>query len=457
MPCKPYIKKVYWLPMNKRRANCQLIDSYLLKQKIPLPSLQIKEVRNYDFIYIIPCYNEPDLSPLLESLKAASAPSGSVALLFVVNGSASDTASVKKCNAQTYEFLLQKAQEWQEPFTFLTVYLPELPPQKAGVGLARKIGMDLALTLFRTNPYGVIVNLDADCLVAPNYFIAIERFFKRYPTMVGACLYFEHPLGEEPEMNKAAIIQYELYLRYHLQALRWSGFPYSFHTVGSCMACRAYAYAAIGGMNQRKAGEDFYFLHKLIPFGAFGEIHTTCVYPSPRVSERVPFGTGRAMLQWQLGKTSFFPAPPPESYQALKQFWEALPRFFTLSRSEVMQETARLPLFLRNFLAQTAWQEKYEEIRSQTKSPESFQKRFFEWCNAFWVIKYLHFVRDNALPDIPVAQAAASLLPRLRLARTSLALPYQKSAVLPEELLRIYRLLERAYPQNTLLQKKDCE
>jgi hypothetical protein len=318
--------------------------------------------------------------------------------------------------------------------------------------------MDLALTLLGANPQGVIVNLDADCLVAPNYFTEIERFFLQYPAILGASLYFEHPLSEEAGMNKTAIIQYELYLRYHLQALRWSGFPYSFHTVGSCMAVRAYAYAAIGGMNQRKAGEDFYFLHKLIPFGHFGEIQTTCVYPSPRVSERVPFGTGRAMLQWQSGKTHFFPAAPPESYGALQQFWRFLPRFFTLSASEAAQATAALPSFLRNFLAETNWEEKYDEIRSQTQSQESFRKRFFEWCNAFWVIKYLHFVRDNALPDIPVAEAAASLLQMLRMEDSSFTPRHQMQAeAWPEELLRIYRSLERSYPQNTLFRKKAPE
>ena len=43
----------------------------------------------------------------------------------------------------------------------------ELPQKDAGVGLARKIGMDLALLIFDYDPPGkkILVCLDADCTV----------------------------------------------------------------------------------------------------------------------------------------------------------------------------------------------------------------------------------------------------------------------------------------------------
>ena len=73
-------------------------------------------------------------------------------------------------------------------------------------------------------------------------------------------------------------------------------FPFAFHTIGSSMAVRASSYMRQGGMNKRKAGEDFYFQQKIIPLCGFTECNSTVVYPSPRPSYRVPFGTGRAML-----------------------------------------------------------------------------------------------------------------------------------------------------------------
>lgn len=46
-------------------------------------------------------------------------------------------------------------------------------------------------------------------------------------------------------------------------------------------------------MNQRKAGEDFYFLHKFSILDQLGEINVEIVLPLARSSDRVPFGTGK--------------------------------------------------------------------------------------------------------------------------------------------------------------------
>ena len=88
------------------------------------------------------------------------------------------------------------------------------------------------------------------------------------PRSPGCSIYFEHPLHGplEPKVYEA-IAAYELHLRYYVQALRYAAFPYAHHTIGSSMAVRADAYAKQGGMNKRQAGEDFYFLHKIIPLG----------------------------------------------------------------------------------------------------------------------------------------------------------------------------------------------
>ena len=88
-----------------------------------------------------------------------------------------------------------------------------------------------------------------------------------------------------------------MHLRYYKNALAFTGLPYAYHTVGSSFALTAAAYARQGGMNRRKAGEDFYFINKLIKGENFGEIMGAKVVPSSRISDRVPFGTGRALLE----------------------------------------------------------------------------------------------------------------------------------------------------------------
>jgi hypothetical protein len=61
------------------------------------------------------------------------------------------------------------------------------------------------------------------------------------------------------------------------------------------------AYQKYGGMAPRQAGEDFYFINKIAMHGNVGEINDTTIFPSSRISDRVPFGTGDALGKMQNG------------------------------------------------------------------------------------------------------------------------------------------------------------
>ncbi|MEO5362830.1 MAG: glycosyltransferase family 2 protein, partial [Magnetococcus sp. DMHC-8] len=249
-------------------------------------------------VVVIPCHDEPDLLVTLASLWACRPPACPVEVMVVVNGSAEDGAAVQSRNRLTWEAARAWRADHREADRVLhLLYEPALPPRQAGVGTARKLGMDWALTRFAgaRRDTGVIVCLDADCVVAANYLEVLAHHFASHPHTPGCSIYFEHPWTGLPDRQRLAIIQYELFLRYYLHGLRWSGFPHAFHTIGSSMAVRAAPYRRQGGMNRRKAGEDFYFLQKIIPLGGFSDVCSTTVFPSARSSHRVPFGTGRAM------------------------------------------------------------------------------------------------------------------------------------------------------------------
>ena len=59
------------------------------------------------------------------------------------------------------------------------------------------------------------------------------------------------------------------------------------------------------------------------------------------------------------------------------------------------------------------FEEKLQELQKHTKSFEGFQKRFFRWFNAFLIMKFIHFARDKAHPDVSVTEAAIWLLEQL--------------------------------------------
>ena len=238
-------------------------------------------------VVVIPCFNEPDLIGSLETLWFCERPECSVEVIVVLNSPAGCSAEIRSQHQAT----LKVATAWIEQhrdlrLAFHALHFPELPRKHAGVGLARKIGMDEALRRFDDlgRPEGIIVGYDADCRCEANYLTAIERHFTQNTRSPGCSIYFAHPLsGALPPPVYEAIAAYELHLRYYIQALRYAGFPHAHHTIGSCMAVRAGEYRQQGGMNKRKAGEDFYFLHKIIPLGGFGDLTGP-----PFIHRRVP-------------------------------------------------------------------------------------------------------------------------------------------------------------------------
>jgi len=365
---------------------------------------------------VIPCHDEPNVLSTLQSLHAATPPSCAVEVIWVLNAAATASPEIQAKHRQDAEQILawQKAQKpW---FEVILLNVPDLPPKHAGVGLARRIGMDLAAERLlslgaKTAP---IVCLDADCTVAENYFVALERHFYREALTTPACsIAFAHPLQDGLSAELAAgILRYELYLRYYVQGLRYAQLPCAFHTIGSSMAVRAGVYRAQGGMNRRKAGEDFYFLHKLMPLGGFSQINRTCVYPAARVSERVPFGTGKAMGEWLSAPNPAYPVYHPQSFAQIQHLLQGLQGLYPLTEAKLSRFENGLSAPLKCWFAQEQGPAKMLEIQANSTSERVFLQRFFRWLDGFGVLKLVHFLRaqsESPLPVRPLAEAALTL------------------------------------------------
>ena len=358
-------------------------------------------------IVVIPCFNEPDLLATLHSLNKCQRPEGSFEVIVVINEATNDSTAIKAQNQKTYQQALAFQGNHQLP---LHVLYESLEPKHAGVGLARKIGMDDATRRFEhLGKDGILVALDADCTVAANYLIEIERHFAQNPQTPGCSIYYEHPLAGCLDAHLyRGIAGYELHLRYYTHALRYAGHPFAFQTVGSSMAVRSSAYQKQGGMNRRQAGEDFYFLQNIFLLGDFTELYRTCVYPSARISDRVPFGTGKAQQQWsQKQNQQELLSYHHKTFEDLKIMLTHQASMWTLTTNE---SWALLPTSIQQFIGHKSYKHKLEAIKSQAKDFNSFQKRFFYWCNGVFAFKFAHHCRDHHYPNIPVSEAAGWLL-----------------------------------------------
>ena len=396
---------------------------------IPFPLSPLTKV-----IIVIPCYYEPDLLGTLRSLWGCRPPARPVEVIVVVNEPEGATGSVRQRNQRT----VAEARAWVEQhraahLVVHLLYVDDLPAKHAGVGLARKIGMDEALhRLTAAGTDGWMVCLDADCEVADNYLTELEEELLEH-TPLSATVCFEHRLSSVPdETLRRGIIHYELFLRYYVNALRYAGFPYAMHTIGSCMVVRASLYARTGGMNRRKAGEDFYFLHKVAPHGKLREITQTTVYPSARVSQRVPFGTGRAQAEWLQGgrRHTYHPA----TFEELKTFFSFVSAEYERDEQTTQVATQQLPELVRRFLQENQYVDTVKTLKAGTSQPSAFERRFFAWFDGFMVLKYVHYAREHQHSEVLLPKAAADLLEKRGEAVPSLS---------TEELLKVYRWLDR--------------
>ena len=392
----------------------------------------IKEIPkdNLGIVVVIPCCNEPDLNSSLQSLYNCDEPDSAVEVIVVINASESATKEVINQNKQSYNQAIKWRDQHSDKFIFHFIEENELPKKHAGVGLARKIGMDEAVRRFEkiANHQGIIACFDADAVCEKNYLVELDKHFKENPKSPACSIHFEHPIDGDnfSVANYNGIMQYELHLRYYKNGLTYANLPYAYHTIGSSMAVRSEAYRKQNGMNKRKAGEDFYFLQKLIPLGNFTELKSTKIIPSPRVSDRVPFGTGRAMMSWLDDEQQELLSYNPKSFVDLKLFHEAV--------SELYNDKNSIPKSVQEFLATIDFEENLTNIKKNSVSQEHFVELFFKWFNAFKVLKYMHFSRDNFYPDISIHEGANQLLEMMS---------YLKEQGC-EKLLRKYRTIDLA-------------
>ena len=163
-------------------------------------------------------------------------------------------------------------------------------------------------------------------------------------------------------------------------------------------------------MNRRQAGEDFYFIQKLVSEGGYFNLYITTVYPSPRASDRVPFGTGASIGKLSADKSSTLLTYDMLAFNELRTFFKLVDVFFESDPMELQEHFSLIPQSLRLFLDEKEWIEKIREIKNNTSGIVSFKKRFFIWFNMFKVVKYLNNVHSGFFSKKPVDISALELL-----------------------------------------------
>ena len=371
---------------------------YLLKQNFSYLSDNGFEFHKSGIIIVIPCYNEPNLINTLENIRKCKKPDVNVTILVIINSALKTDLKIVSRNRDTALKLLDYVKKTNEHDIAVKYLILEcLPDKHAGVGLARKIGMDLAVDHFykTENEKGIIVSMDADCEVSYNFLTSIYDEFKQNEKLKVTIHNFHHRVESSNINVEYAVRQYEAYLHYYSENLKETGFPYYYHTIGSAFAVTADAYVRAGGMGRQQGGEDFYFLHKVFPLGEVKVLKDTFVFPLARFSDRVPFGTGPAIQKIVDEPDGILKVYSRQSFQELKKFFDMKEFFFKKDDATIISKVSELHPILIDFLIENEYLKLLKDCNENCATLNSFVKRFFHNFNAFRIVKYLNYVHPE--------------------------------------------------------------
>jgi hypothetical protein len=129
--------------------------------------------------------------------------------------------------------------------------------------------------------------------------------------------------------------------------------------------------------------------------GPYGNISSTTVYPSPRISDRVPFGTGAAMKKWAEGNSELMLTYSFDAFLTLKPFFENPKQLLGLNEKRICEVFNTYPDALKSYIKQSEILKAILELQANCSNTITFIKRFFHRINAFWILKYLNFVHGE--------------------------------------------------------------
>lgn len=371
---------------------------------------------------VLPAYHEP-VAALKNIHNALSSQISSVLILVLNEPQQVDSVTAPEQGTRHCLAWLRSdfSASWQSPCQRLQLYAPgnkksascvllvncyethyRLPPEQ-GVGLARKLGADLACRLISSgkikSPW--IFNTDADVQLPPNYLQATDTL--NGDQSIAACtLPFRHLPADDTEMNETmneALYQaqalYDLRLNYQYHALAWANSPYAYRAIGSCMIVHTQHYAQVRGFPKRSAGEDFHLLNKLAKTGRVANLRQPTIGITTRLSQRTPFGTGQAIAEiMQLSNPAddylyYHPAIFAELKKLLGEF-----------KSLWQQDQPKLNAPTLHALEELQLGQAIIKAKQNSTTAEAFTKHLHNWFDGLKTLRFIHLLRDNRYPSV---------------------------------------------------------
>ena len=367
----------------------------------------LQRSRSWDQVLVIPAYNE-DIS-FLVNLKDSQQEKFSTLVIVIIN-QPECAVEVTDKNQELFNWIVESGVslgtagklhliDWGNSCCLIVdQFTGSRIPKKKGVGLARKIGADLAADLIHRGYISSnwIHNTDADAQLPADYFNAV----KNLPEKAKVALYpFVH-YSTDPLLDIKGRC-YEKALNYYVKGLEFAKSPYAFHTIGSCIAFRYEAYCEVRGFPARSAGEDFYILNKMRKVGSVVTLDTQPITLQSRESDRVPFGTGPALSKLEILADDAIPEATFEYYNP--QLFVRLKAVIQLINEQALEDYLSLEKWESEALEQLGISKCLAHLKKYTDNRKRYIEHAHNWFDGFRTLRWLHFIED-VHPKLPLEE-----------------------------------------------------
>ena len=378
--------------MSPEKAQLQYLERYAEPE---IHALEGLDIRRYAHCLVIPAHREPPES-LIQVWPHADP--GLLMIVVVNSWDSTDRISQLMLHNLTREPAQQSGhlhyihRSARPDLIIVDRCLPgRLIPRRQGVGLARKIGADVALALICSGAIEspLINSTDADVVLPNNYFDTPA------PALSTAAILqpFHHYFAAELELASKL---YDISMYYYVRGLRYAGSGYAFHTIGSTLRINAKHYAQVRGFPKRNAAEDFYILNKLAKTGQIEINPGAAIRIQTRLSDRAPFGTGPALqtissLAAPITDYAFY---DPRVFHMLRIFLATAEQLHNQDPEICFRQTPEI----LNWLNHAGLRQLLGQQRRSLKPV--FQRFLRDWFDGFQTLKFIHFMRDQYFPSM---------------------------------------------------------
>lgn len=353
------------------------VSQYLERYAEPKAALNTEHFPVVENVVLIPAYNEP--VEFLQRLQGFLASQPNALAIVVINQPNDESDRTKnQALAQAINALplykndIPNLYRYNKAFIYcVDCFSDEGLPRKQGVGLARKIAGDIAVSLFSAkklrSPW--LHCTDADVVLPSDYFAPTAKL---KATSAAAIYPFKHFVNEGAPLANVSL--YEQRLHWYVAGLHWAKSPYAYHTIGSTLAINVEYYCKVRGFPKLAAGEDFHMLNKLAKTGSIVSLAQPVLALDGRVSLRVPFGTGRAVAELDINcDKAIFEAP--EVFVALKTVLAAYPLFWRQTKVDTTLAIATFDADIIEALQYCGFPKMLSHAHRQATTFEQFEKQ----------------------------------------------------------------------------------